>query len=107
VKYKKAYGNCEVSKKITFHSYGWVIDIRRAHRRKCQGLPTSNTPLDEWVQRLNELGFVWSKPSNKGPGGILDDLSEVKEDFDVVEKSDEESSFCSDSDDADDELDFE
>jgi len=61
--YKEDHGNCEVSKKINISLYGWMMVIRRAHQRKCQGLPTSKTLLDEWVQRLNELGFVWSKPS--------------------------------------------
>jgi len=55
-----------------------------AYRRKCEGVPPRETLLDEWVQRLTDLGFEWS---NKGPGVILDNLSEVKEDFDALEDS--------------------
>ena len=48
-----------VAKKDDIKLYSWMYNIRRTYQQKQQGEPTSRSLKEEWINRLNKLGFVW------------------------------------------------
>ena len=59
VAFKKKHGDCNVAKKDDIKLYSWMYNIRRTYQQKQQGEPTSRSLKEEWINRLNKLGFVW------------------------------------------------
>jgi hypothetical protein len=58
--FKKKHKHCKVgATKDVIKLNRWVNNIRLVYRQTQQGQPTSRTLKEEWIKRLDELGFVW------------------------------------------------
>jgi len=58
--FKKKHGDCKVgATKDVIKLNRWVNSLRHTYRQTQQGQPTSRTLKEEWIKRLDELGFVW------------------------------------------------
>jgi len=67
VAFKKKHGHCEVGRtkevikdnRLMNSLNKWMNNIRCAYRQQQQGEPTNRTLKEEWIKRLDKLGFVW------------------------------------------------
>lgn len=78
--FKAKYGHCGVRFHLDKKLHQWTEKVRQTYKNQQSGIPLNSAPLSpEEIERLNEVGFIWSMGRSKSFQERLAELQAYKE----------------------------